>query len=348
MRKDTLTLIPELDNKKETLGSLIDLATTKKQIEAIQGQKERAEKMMGGFTDEYGSLINKLLEKGMTVQKIKGLKDEDINNLFIREDGTEIPINVPVERQDRLMAFKRDFLEMLLNNKVYFDKIDEQVKEMDKMIAEYNEEVRNLFAETNGDAVSLVRKTLEEQKATATGEHLKAINQVLETIDDGLDLNRLYDTYKDLDPRNTINDFLRRGVEYSEQYQRNCKNNGVAADYSRFDLLEVQFLEEEKYHKYRNFFIFLVVKMYARKKNFTRLDSIFLTQLVANLQILLYDHKRGSNLSDEQLVNRERLIAGIKRVLDLFFEDEDLEVVVDEASMTGEIVLTSGDERFEG
>lgn len=355
MRKDTLMMIPEIQgDKKETFDTLINLSQTKKQIEVISEQRERAEKMMGNFTDEFKLILDTLIERGVTADALKQMTDEEVDALYVKEDGTVIKLNVPTETEAHAMAFKRDFLGLLLNNKIQFDKIDESMDELNAMTAEYNEEVRNIFAEINGDVTSYVRKALKEQKETASPEQVRSIEQVLGTIEDGITLDSMYNNYKDLDPRNTINDFLRRGVEYAEQYQRNCKSNGIAADYSRFDFLEVSFLEEERYHQYRNFFIFLLVKMYARKKKFTRLDSIFLTQLVVNIQTLLYDHKRGNELNEEQLANRERLIAGIKRVLDLFYPaGKELTtargITLGEGAVTGHTTIdVTGDLTLEG
>ena len=327
MRKDTLMMIPEIEGeKKDTFEGLISLAQTKKQIDLMNDQKGRVEQMMSGFTDDFGIILEKLTERGINPDGIKALKDEEINALFTKEDGTEITLDVPIESEERAMAFKRDFLGMLYNNKVQFERIDKSMEELKTMNDEYNEEVRKTFAEVNGDITSYVRRTLEEEKAKegTSPERVRSIEQVIAAMDNAITLDSLYNLYKDLDPRNTINDFLRRGVEYAQQYQRNCKNNGIAADYSRFDYLEVQFLEEGRYQQYRNFFIFLVVKMYAKKKTFTRLDSIFLTQLVVNIQTLLYDHRRGNELNEEQLAKRERFIKGIKRVLDIFFPAVDV------------------------
>lgn len=313
-------VIPEIEGeKKETFDKLIELSQVKKQIEAVEKQKESTIKMMSTISDDFDVVLQRIKEREITKVILSNMSDEEITALLVNENNEPITMNVPMDSPKQEMDFKRDFLDMLINNDEYFTKIDAAVLELDGMTEEYNEEVREIFSEVNGDIASFVRKTLTEEQETAgvDSDKAKSIQSVLDAMDNAINLQPLVDLYSSLDPRNTVDDFLRRGTEYMDRFHANCKVNGVGIDLSRFGHVEATFIEDARYHKYPNMLLFLVVKKYAKKKTFTRLDNIFLTQLVVNLQTLLYDPKRGSVLSEEQTVKRDELITNIKRALDL-------------------------------
>lgn len=320
MRKETLMVIPEIQGEqKETLNKLIELSQVKKQIGAIEKQKQGTLNMMGKISDDFEVVLDRLIAKGLTTGTLAQLTDDDINNLLVTEEGTPITLNLPMDTDKQEMDFKRDFLDMLLNNSEHFTKIDEAVVELEKLTEDYNEEVRTIFAEVNGDIASFVRKTLQDEQA-AEGEdssRAKSIQLVLDAMDHAINLQPLIDTYTGLDPRNTIDDFMRRGTEHMAKFHKNCNKNGIGVDFSRFDSIEARFLGEAQYYTYPNMFIFQVVKMYGKKKEFSRLDAIFLTQLAVNLQTLLFDPLRGTVLTEDQVVKRDELLESIKRVLKL-------------------------------
>lgn len=320
MRKETLMVIPEIQGEqKETFNKLVELSQVKKQIAAVETQKQNTLNMMGRISDDFEVVLERIVAKGLTTGTIAQLSDDDINNLLVTEDGTPIKLNLPMDSDKQEMDFKRDFLDMLLNNSEHFTKIDEAVVELEKLTEDYNEEVRNIFAEVNGDIASFVRNTLKDEQA-AEGEdspRAKSIQLVLDAMDHAINLQPIIDLYTGLDPRNTIDDFMRRGTEHMTKFHKNCNKNGIGVDFSRFASIEATFFEDPKLHVYPNMFIFQVVKMYAKKKEFSRLDAIFLTQLAVNLQTLLFDPRRGSVLTEEQTVKRDELLASIKRALEL-------------------------------
>lgn len=330
MRTDTAMLIPEIQGEsKETIQNLIKIGQAQTDMKLIEAQKERAERSLRTVSDEYDIVLANCDRLGYTSKHIGALTHEQINELFLREDGTEIQYNIPAKNENQLMESKRDFVSMIFTNREGLNKIDEALKELQNTYAEYDQEVRDTYRNINGDTTSYARETMLKQleQLDPESDQARGIKHVLAALDDALDLNGLYETYKNLDSRNTIQDFLRRSENISGAFVRNTKKNGLAIDFSRYDYLEVLFLDK-KYQKYRNLFIFLIVKKYAKKKEWTRADAIFLTQLIVNIQVLLYDHKYlKTELNETQQASRDRLIAGISRVMDLFCDEEQEEEV---------------------
>ena len=321
MRKDTTLLIPELgDEQKDTLNSLIQLNETNSKIQLLKDQKNRAHASLSGISDEYQLIIEKLDAKGIDSDKLKALSDDMILELFIKEDGSEITFNLPIENEAQMIAAKRDFVEMIVNSSEAMKKLDDSLVELEEMNAAFDQEIKDAFASTNGDITSYAVKHLKEQLAELDPNSKQAIGikHVLKTLDDVLDLDSLYATYSELDPRNTISDFMTNAQRYVDKFNKLSKENMLSLSFSSFDYLEALFLDK-RHHTYRNLFMFLIVKKYAMKKEWSRADAIFLTQLVVNLQTLLYDPKRNKvELEGEQKEKQERFLAGINRVMELF------------------------------
>ena len=321
MRKDTTLLIPELgDEQKDTLNSLIQLNETNSKIQLLKDQKNRAHASLSGISDEYQLIIEKLDAKGIDSDKLKALSDDMILELFIKEDGSEITFNLPIENEAQMIAAKRDFVEMIVSSSEAMKKLDDSLVELEEMNAAFDQEIKDAFASTNGDITSYAVKHLKEQLAELDPNSKQAIGikHVLKTLDDVLDLDSLYDTYSELDPRNTISDFMTNAQRYVDKFNKLSKENMLSLSFSSFDYLEALFLDK-RHHTYRNLFMFLIVKKYAMKKEWSRADAIFLTQLVVNLQTLLYDPKRNKvELEGEQKEKQERFLAGINRVMELF------------------------------
>lgn len=321
MRKDTTLLIPELgDEQKDTLNSLIQLNETNSKIQLLKDQKNRAHASLSGISDEYQLIIEKLDAKGIDSDKLKALSDDMILELFIKEDGSKITFNLPIENEAQMIAAKRDFVEMIVSSSEAMKKLDDSLVELEEMNAAFDQEIKDAFASTNGDITSYAVKHLKEQLAELDPNSKQAIGikRVLKTLDDVLDLDSLYDTYSELDPRNTISDFMTNAQRYVDKFNKLSKENMLSLSFSSFDYLEALFLDK-RHHTYRNLFIFLIVKKYAMKKEWSRADAIFLTQLVVNLQTLLYDPKRNKvELEGEQKEKQERFLAGINRVMELF------------------------------
>lgn len=347
MRKDTTTLIPELGiEQQDTLNNLIKLGETNSKIQVINDQKQRAHASLSGISDEYQLILDKLAARGIDSKKVKALKDDMIEELFMKEDGTSIGFSLPSTNAKQLLAAKRDFVEMILNSSEATTKLDVALAELEKMNAEFNEEVKAAYEETNGDVTSHATKYLHEQLATLDRESAQAIGikHVLASLDDAVDLYSLFYTYSDLNPRNTLNDFMTNAERYVKKFNKLSSTNMLSLSFTPFDYLEVLFLDK-RHHTYRNLFIFLVVKKYAMKKTWTRVDAIFLTQFVVNLQTLLYDPKRNKvELTGEKKEKQNRFLSGINRVMDLFnSEVEEIQLQEKDMEVYKDAILTDVD-----
>lgn len=313
------TLIPEFTKTAE-LSEFVDLAKTKNQINAIQREKHKMSNILYNVTDDFDQIVELLKEKGVTTQQIAQMTEEEIDALYVNKNGEELKLNAKFSTKNEETTFKRDFLDMLLENSVRFDEIDQHIASLQTEMDSYNQNIAGLYAETNGDIIAFVRKELEATVAeNPDSEYAKGSQEIIDAIEDSYVLESLYQYYTGQKVENTISDSIYRKDDVYNKFVKNCKRTQIITNFKNYDNIEVNFLDE-KYHKYPGLFAFAIVKMYAYKKQFTRLEAIWLLQMNANLNLLLIEPTRGFILNDEQRVNRERLIKGMERVLDLFIK----------------------------
>lgn len=313
------TLIPEFTKTAE-LSEFVDMAKTKNQLNAVEREKHKMSNILYNVTDDFEQIVAILKEKNVTVQQIAQMSADEIDALYVTEDGNELKLNAKFSTKDEETEFKRDFLDMLLENSTRFDKIDGHIANLQKEMEAYNQGIAQLYAETNGDIIAFVRKELEATVATdPDSEYAKGSQEIINTIEDSYTLESLYQYYLNQKVENTISDSIYRKDDVYNKFVKNCKRTQIITNFKNYENIEVNFLDE-KYHKYPGLFAFAIVKMYAYKKQFNRLEAIWLLQMNANLNLLLIEPTRGFILNDEQRVNRERLIKGMERVLDLFIK----------------------------
>ncbi len=318
MRTDTMELLPELKESKDSVQSLIDMRRAKDQIEVIELQKQRANTLLSSVSEHHDVLLERFEEAGYT--DVASLSEEQIEEIYAGEES--LSINIPFKDDLLRKEAKRDFLEMVINSARSIEKIDGELERLNTIYEEYEDETRQIFDEFSGDITEFARTKLEEVLASAKESGDEAIQQAtqlsLQTLDDSLTLDSLVDTYSKLNPRNTLGDFLHRGVEITHKFIANTKRNGIAVDFSTLDHLEALALPRE-YATHRNLFIFLVVKKYAMKKEWNRQDCIFITQLLLNLQVVVFEPLKPNYVMTETMqAKRDKMINGIKRVLDPF------------------------------
>lgn len=311
-------LIPEF-TALDTLQELTKLAQVKGQIAAVNAKKNSATQMLGGITEYFETIIEKLVASGVDDKMIDNMTDEEIAVYYTLEDGEPIVIDIPMESKAAVMDFKRDYLSMLVQNSTAFKQIDETLGSLDDAMVEYDDKIRGIHADTNGDIIKYVRSELMSRAEDPEEDPrvVKGISEVVAAIDWSYNLEPLLEYYSKLDPRNTINDFVHRDDVIFKKFVKNCRANGIVVNYSRFDKFEARYLNE-RFHKYSELLPFLVMKMYANKKEFSRLDSILLLQLNSNLQILFYEQDRGLELTQQQLEERYNLTESAEKLLSLF------------------------------
>lgn len=311
------TLIPEF-NKPMELNEFVEIAKARNQVNVVEREKEKMSNILHNVMDDFDEIVNQLKEKGVTTEQIAAMTAEEIDALYTTADGGELALNAQFSTKEEEIEFKRDFLDMLLENSVRFEEIDKHLAELDKDIKNFDQGIAQIYNETNGDIMAFVRKELEQAIARdPESDEAKGSKDIIKAIEDSYDLNSLYDYCVAQKIPNIVSDFKYRKDDVYGRFVKNCKRTQIITNYKNYDNVEVNFLGE-KFWEHPGLFAFLIVRMFSYKKQFTRLESIWLLQVNANLNLLMVEPTRGLVLNDVQRENRDRLIKGMERVLELF------------------------------
>lgn len=316
------TLIPEMENK-EIIQDFVEVSKTKNQINAINRQKTEMTNIFNNMSDDFDDILVHIRAAGVTLEQIAEMNDEDIQKIFSDAEGNQYSVNAKFETLKEESAFKRDFLVMILENSHRFQDIDDKLAELDEEMKAFDQEMVRLQAETNGDVISLVRADLiKSLELNPDSEHAVGTQELVDSIDDAVTLNRLLEYYKTQNIHTALSDFRHRREEVYKKFVKNCKNTQIITNFRGYDNIEVKFLPE-KYHHLGGLFAFLVVKQFSYKKAFTRNECVWLLQLNANLNLLLIESERGFKLNETQAANKAALIEAIAKVLDLLFVSDE-------------------------
>lgn len=312
-------LIPEYKQTKE-LTEYVELTKTHNQINAIQRQKDSMMEVLRNISGNFDQIIEQLKDQNVTEKEIAKFTEEEINKLFTDENGEVTQLSTTFETAAQELQFKRDYLSMLVENAARFDEIDKALEEMKKSTDDYNEEVRQLHLKTNGDVIEMVRNELANAVANdAEQAYIDGVTDLIRTIDDAHILEDIYNYYKEQGVDKLASDFFRRQDEVYDRFVKNCKRNELVVNFKSFVDLEYRALDE-KYHDLSGLFAFAVVRWYSYKKTFNRLESVWLVQHNANLNLFMQYHTRPIELTEQQVEKLNNLKAGISKVLDLVLE----------------------------
>lgn len=341
------------ETQKQRLDSLVEMSKANMQVTTIKEQRRNYQERIDGMIPKNDELDNKIAEVKLNIareqnenfdtltedeqreiifkigepiknqrnafeEKLDAMSDEEIDALFVDANGEEITINIPLQEDSELSEIRRDMLIFLNNTSVAMVGLDNALVELDAAMAEHEDNVKEIYKETNGDIAKYIKDTLNQQLAASDNELDRVrIQRTIKAFDDALTLDPIYEVYKSLNAVNVINDIKRRGDQVTERFVKNTKAAGIVVDFSRMRNIEHTYLPE-KYHGYGNLFVFLLVRMYSYKKDINRFDGIFLTQLNMHMRNLFIINGEES-LTETERENRNTLISNIARVLDLIY-----------------------------
>jgi len=263
--------------------------------------------------DEMSDHLDRAISR-LTVKQIKLLTPYDIDLIYTM-NGEPIVLDIEMENDHRAFEFKRDFLIYKKESSIAVAQIDESLVMMESEMAKNESELNNLLTQF-GDLSAFIRQKLVTDFDNADTEESKnKFKCSIESFDDALHLNTLFNHYTKFSTMNTIRDYSSHAERMYEKYMKTMKKLNIKIDLTRFDGLELKHLPE-KYHQYPNLFLFAVIKYFAyRTDSATRLtDGIFLTQFTVYLKSLFSDNFTNIETKDV-------FIKSIQRVLDLFYKD---------------------------
>jgi len=244
---------------------------------------------------------------------IAALTDEQVREFYTDENG-EMEFDLEMTKGHSEIEFKRDFLVYLRETDIADKSFDEQMDTLQASIKEYQDELNTLLSDY-GDLSAFMRSKLQEEYDAAAPERKEKLLLIMDAYDDSYTLDRVLEHFQKFG-RNVLNDYKHRPDALYKKFVKATKELKLKADFSAFNNVEKNFLEE-KYQQYPNLFMFLVIKMYAQKKDLTNnVDGVFLSQVAVNLKSL-YANSFGSEEKKQGFLN------AIRKVLDLFVEDAE-------------------------
>lgn len=297
------------DEKKFNTTKLQEVMAMKAQVEQMVEEQKMLQNQIKQNTSDNGFpdyLKEYVLDK--TEEEIKALSKEELIKVY--ENSGEFTIH----ETDKDNNFLIDYL-------LFIKESEKQSKEFDELIEKFQTEISDITKEIQeecakfGDIRGYILDNYKSKLESAEGDEKVRLEGAIESINDSLTLNRIYELYSSLKPENTLNDYKNkdRQKKIIKDYSQAIKTLRLRTNISIFKGLEKKYLDE-KYHKYPNLFLFLVMKYLGYSKSTVNRndEGLFVVSLSMTLQGLYTE-----TLSDE---NKVMFIANIERILDLFYK----------------------------
>lgn len=259
--------------------------------------------------DDFLAEVENRLET-ITVDELKVVPADIINTFFIH-NGEPYSFEIPFEDAERELLFKRDYLIYLKESHTAMQEIDKQMEEMNNELSAHREQFDKMMAAFGG-IDNYIESEMRSRYEKAEGEEKERMATIIESFENAINFNNVYDHFKTQNTANVIKDLNSSRVQgIYDRYKKVLQLLNITTDVADFDNLEEKFLPKE-YHAYRNLFLFAIIKMYAYKKDYVSKssDGVFLAQLNVNLRRLY------NGQLDE--AKKEEMVNSICRVLDLF------------------------------
>lgn len=297
----------DFSSEKKAMGYL-QIQNRKDELNDLK--KTMIEQQKKLLNDDGASILLDEKIKDLTSEDIRRLTDEEIENIYTKDDNTNIKLAFNSVKKE--VEFKRDFLLYKKLCMESFKEIDETIekfdKEIQKDIEEFNETIKKY-----GDLNKFIRSHLEDKIKNCSEENKSKYEEMLKNFDNGFNLNNIIDFCRSISPKKILNEYKYKSDLIFEQFMKTVKK----LNFSNFNItnvhenIESKFLPEE-YNKYPNLFIFCIFKYIAYKRFDPQQskEGIFLSQLNLNLK------KLTTNKFTEE--EKNEFLNNIKKVLDLF------------------------------
>jgi len=288
----------------------------------LQGQLQDMKDMRGNIVKEQLKVLGDVADLeavqaklvDISIEDLKAITEEGLKELFTI-NGKEVDVAVEIEDAFKAFEFKRDFLVYLKESEQAVNQIDEAVLKLEEDLKAHDEELKDVVAQF-GDLSKCIRaKLLSNLENAGDAVRAKRAQRMLDSFDDAWNLTRIYEIHKVSRPGNVLRDYKDndRSVALYKNYMKAIARLGLKSDLTAFNDLEIKFLPE-KYHKYPNLFLFIVIRYFAYKKDVADRvsDGVFLSQFMVYVKTLFADRFTTPEEKEEFLQN-------IQRVLDLYY-----------------------------
>lgn len=291
---------------------LLSLKSKVNDINSIMDGITNEQKKLLSDNEEFDPIDNIL--KNFTEEQIKGMSYDFINEILVDEDGSPIEFTIDFNGDvDKLNQFKKEFLILRKQSLTYFERFDKELADINKEIAESQEEFDKLVNEF-GNISNLIRRRLEDRLETADTDRKKELfTKLLVSFNNGLDLDNVKAYCKSYKGKNILSDFrFEKNSQYVyRRYLKVAKALDIKTDLTSFANLEKRFLDG-KYCERNNLFVFAIIHFISswHNKDYTKADGLFITQFTINLKNLYYN-----KFDTEE--DKETFINNIKEVINL-------------------------------
>ena len=307
-------LSERLQKGTESVGQLMRF---REEFSKISDMKKSIEDYVAhaSYSEELDDVIAKVEAFGDNrASIIRTMSWEELQELFTKEDGTKIVLNVQGSEKEKAQFYK-DFALYLVDTKV-------QMENIEKTLAQFDEEMDVLMKDLNecvgevGDMPALMELNMKSIIDNAKDPiQKKRAMMGLAAMEDCWTLNKIVDYYNMIGTKNLLKEFKSKNGQQrvAEKYNLFLRKTGLHSTVAHFGDIETRFLEE-KYHENKNLFVFMLIKYFGcnASDSESMVNKLFLTQLVTILSSLYTD-----SLLPE---HKEAILTGIRNVLDSVVE----------------------------
>lgn len=277
--------------------------------------KTEQNSILTGTEDDFAEYLDDIVNDS-TLDELKGLTNEDIDNIFVFNDEP-VALDIPFNNDEEAYRFKKDYLVMRKQSLESIAKLDEEMAAINTELSQHQEELNHLL-DSFGDMEGLIRSKLVTKYEETDDEYKKQLySKMIAAFDNALSLENVIAYAKSYKGRNIIGDYRdsKKSHTVYRHYVKVMNDLEITTDLTSFKNLEKKFLvvdDNHIYNKRPNIFIFTVIHYIASwyNKEYSKADGLFVTQFIINLKDLYYD----KFVKEE---NKEIFINNIKTVIDI-------------------------------
>lgn len=225
------------------------------------------EDIMNFSLEQLQEVENKMREAGFGLSQPEGL-------------------DVPEDEYLRdLISYLKDMIESE-------EQLVKLINKFDTDITRLNEEVETVMKDYSHSIIKLMREEIANNPKFKDSKLNDLYTNIMTTFDSTFSLEPVLDIAKQLDVRNTINDYKFNKAGVYKQYLSALKRLNVKHDIAQFSDVQ-KMVTDKKYEGYDDFLIFILMKYIAKRNKSVdfskKIDGVFASQLCTNLYLLASD-----------------------------------------------------------
>lgn len=275
------------------------MATITESMDMVRESYKEIEKNVKEVINE--DVLVELDKKLATVTKdqIKEMTFFELIDFVQTDNGPIIKLpefDIETSNKEELEEYLRFTLIFLIESGEAMEELEKRMLELDNIV---KTETAKLSVTLDEDVVSIVRDTLKKAMDKETDPEKQEKHKAsYDAFEDSFTLNRIKNLYKTIGFDNIQREARTSANNIYNKYVKTRKELGLSYDVVYSDDLELKYLPE-KYHKYNNLFVFIVMKYISKLTKIRGVkkttDGVFASQLSTNLYLLSRDSLKGED-----------------------------------------------------